>query len=319
MNIAFLTEMGFEGKVPSNHHNMRTEFAWMYALEADHFHISSFSTVKNYDKVFIIFPKGRVFLDTSGSKLVDEVNPVSDVLSSNFIEVLKQYNSKVFIIQEGPSWWFHNYEILDQINFINMIRTSDGIYAHNEEDCKFWKGYTNNVFVMPTLMIEESIKNILWNPQNKTIIGGNFSRWYGGMSSYVVSQQFDNTIWTISSHAQRLQENELVSHLPRTMWTDWMRQLSEFKYAVHLMPTVAAGTFSLNCAYFGIPCIGNKKVDTQRLCHPELSVDVDDVEQATYLAKKLKKDELFYEHCSKISKENYRRHYDLNIWKEKII
>ena len=26
MKVAFLTEMGFEGKVPSNHSNMRTEF-----------------------------------------------------------------------------------------------------------------------------------------------------------------------------------------------------------------------------------------------------------------------------------------------------
>ena len=38
MKIAFITEMGFEGKIPSNHPNMRTEFAWMHALNADHFH-----------------------------------------------------------------------------------------------------------------------------------------------------------------------------------------------------------------------------------------------------------------------------------------
>jgi len=44
------------------------------------------------------------------------------------------------------------------------------------------------------------------------------------------------------------------------------------------MLTIAAGTFSLNCAYFGIPCIGNEKVDTQRLCFPELSVDVENIE-----------------------------------------
>ncbi len=37
MRIAFLTEIGFEGKVPSNHPNARTEFAWMNALDADHY------------------------------------------------------------------------------------------------------------------------------------------------------------------------------------------------------------------------------------------------------------------------------------------
>ena len=73
-----------------------------------------------------------------------------------------------------------------------------------------------------------------------------------------------------------------------------MNVLSTFKYAVHLMPTVAAGTFSLNCAYFGIPCIGNIKVDTQRFCHPDLSVAVDDVSKARTLAHRLQNDSDFY-------------------------
>ena len=46
MRIAFLTEMGFEGKVPYNHPNMRTEFAWMHALNADHFCIHNLTNVK---------------------------------------------------------------------------------------------------------------------------------------------------------------------------------------------------------------------------------------------------------------------------------
>jgi hypothetical protein len=84
------------------------------------------------------------------------------------------------------------------------------------------------------------------------------------------------------------------------------------------MPTVAAGTFSLNCAYFGIPCIGNEKVDTQRLCHPMLSVDVDDVERAMQLSLKLKYDKDFYDECSRIAKFNYTFNYNVESWKEKM-
>jgi hypothetical protein len=171
---------------------------------------------------------------------------------------------------------------------------------------------------MPTLMIDEIVKDIVWNPQDKAIIGGNFSHWYGGMQSYMASQYFDVPMYTISSHSQRSQEEGLVKHLPRVMWTDWMKQLSEFKYAVHLMPTIAAGTFSLNCAYFGIPCIGNEKVDTQRLCHPELAVDCEDVEKAVTLAKLLKNDKGFYDTCSQMAKENYKKHYNLELWKIKL-
>jgi hypothetical protein len=318
MKIAFLTEMGFVGKISTDHINMRTEFAWMCALDADHFNIRMTTSVTNYDKVFIIFPKGKTFLSSEGSLLIKDTNPVSDLLKIDLVGKLKQTNKQVFVIQEGPCWWFNDYELDDQINFVNMIRSSDGIYAHNEHDQKFWKGFTSKVSVIPTLMIENNVKDIVWAPKDKTIVGGNFSHWYGGMQSFMVSQNFENELWTISSHSQRPMEDQIINHLPRVMWTDWMKQLSEFKYAVHLMPTIAAGTFSLNCAYFGIPCIGNEKVDTQRLCHPELAVDVEDVEKATYLAKRLKKDELFYEHCSKTAKENYRKHYNIEIWKNKI-
>jgi hypothetical protein len=97
-----------------------------------------------------------------------------------------------------------------------------------------------------------------------------------------------------------------------------MHQLSTFKYAIHLMPTVAAGTFSLNCAYFGIPCIGNQRVDTQRLCHPALSVDVNDLESARKLAIRLRDDHDFYDECSKTALENYKKYYNIDIWKSKI-
>jgi hypothetical protein len=320
MKVAFITEMYIQGKVPVNFTNTRTEFAWMHAMDADHFHTSFIPEVKDYDKVFFIFPKGKTFLSAEGSSLVEAINPVSNLLTNGVanVELLKSNNKEVYFIQEGPTWWFNNYELVDQINFIKMIRTSDGMYAHNQSDVAFWKGYTQSVFVMPTLMIEETIKHLEWKPQDKTIIGGNFARWYGGMQSYIVAQEIGLPIYTISSHAQRELEDQIVQHLPRVAWTNWMHQLSEFKYAIHLMPTVAAGTFALNCAYFGIPCIGNEKVDTQRFCHPELAVDVEDVEQAAYLAKRLKKDELFYEHCSKTAKENYRKHYDIQVWKSKI-
>ena len=42
MKIAFLTEMGFQGKIPLDHPNMRTEFAWMNALDATHYNLRQF-------------------------------------------------------------------------------------------------------------------------------------------------------------------------------------------------------------------------------------------------------------------------------------
>jgi hypothetical protein len=320
MRIAFLTEMGFEGKIPSDHPNMRTEFAWMHALGAEHRYIHHYREVRDYDHVFIIFPKGRVYLSAEGLQAAPGTNPVSNLLSEELVEVLKLNNKKVYNIQEGPHWWWNEYNMVDQIGFYNMMISSDGIFAHNEHDVKYYRGMFPNVpvHVIPTLMINSIVEDIQPIREEKVIIGGNFARWYGGMESFTVAQRFEVPIWGQTSHAMREGEDQLINHLPRVMWTDWMKQLSSFKYAVHLMPTIAAGTFSLNCAYFGIPCIGNEKVDTQRLCHPDLAVDVEDIEKAAMLAERLRDDKDFYEECSITAKTNYNVYYKEELFKQKI-
>lgn len=320
MKIAFLTEMSFTGKIPANHPNMRTEFAWMHALDADHYNIHQYRTIAGYDHIFVIFPKGKVNLSAEGNKLLDRVNPVSDLLAANIAEQLKGKNKKVHYIQEGPHWWFNDYDIADQINFYNLLTTCDSILAHNETDISYYKGlFPGKVInVLPTLMIESLIQDIIPTKQEKVIIGGNFARWYGGFESFIVAQEFEVPIWGQTSHATRNGEEQLINQLPRVLWVDWMKQLSSFKYAVHLMPTVAAGTFSLNCAYFGIPCIGNYKVDTQRLCHPDLSVDVENIETAAYLAQRLLTESDFYEECSKVAKDNYKKYYSREVFSKQI-
>lgn len=318
MKVAFLTEMGFEGKIPADHPNMRTEFAWMHALNADHYNIHNSHQISGYDYVFIIFPKGKVYLSAEGSKIIDGANPVSNLLKSGFVDRLKEVNSKVFHVQEGPHWWFNDYELVDQINFYNMVATCDAVFAHNESDITYYRGLFPNmpVYVLPSLMIEDSVADIIPNPEDKVIIGGNFARWYGGFESYIVAAEFNLPVWGQTSHVTREGEQQLISTLPRVFWTDWIKQLSTFKYAVHLMPTVAAGTFSLNCAYLGIPCIGNELVDTQRICHPDLAVDVSNVEKAKKLANKLK-DPDYREYCAGVAKQKYKQ-YSIENWLLKI-
>jgi hypothetical protein len=313
MNIAFLTEMSFEGYVEKSHSNMRTEFAWMNALNANHIPIAKYNEVNGYDHVFIIFPKGQLNLNAVAAKIGNTPNPYSKLLNSGWLSKLKSKNKKVYYVQEGPTWMFTELEVQDQFNFYNMLAEVDAIYAHNRYDTKFYKGLVPNqvIRVMPTLMIEEWIKDIIPLKEDKVLIGGNFARWYNGFQSYLIASEFGVPVWTQESHAKREYENQVpnLNHLPRLLWNQWMEEVSKFKYAIHLMPTIAAGTFSLNCAYFGIPCIGNEKVDTQRLCHPDLSVDVDDLKSSREKAKKLRNDKDFYLHCSKESKKNYKKYY----------
>ena len=322
MKIAFLTEMGFNGKVPLNHVNMRTEFAWMNTLGADHFNLYQYELIKNYDVVFIIFPKAIVKLNAVGSELrYDGPDKDITIYSKPVVETLKKKNSKVCVIQEGPSWFFNEYDMPTQFNFYNQLSEADVIFAHNDYDTHFYKGLfpQTKIGTIPSLMIaNENTCPSSWNPENKAIIGGNFCRWYGGFQSYVVATDFGCPICVPVSHCKRRGEEQVpgLTHLQWVMWTDWMKQLSTFKYAVNLMPTIAAGTFSMNCAYYGIPCIGNEKVDTQNTLFPDLSVDVGDVFEARKLASQLINDHNFYEHCSHYAKKKIRESVHLNqkIW-----
>ena len=317
MKVAFISELPLRGKVPADYPNMRTEFAWMRALDATHYPFIDLDRTKDYDHVFVIFPKGNLNLNGVGAKIASLPNPVSNLLASDWLNVVKQNNKKVYFVQEGPHWIFNDLEIADQIYFYNMLTSVDAIFVHNKSDYRYYEGLVPGkpIHVLPTLMVEDLIKDLEWKPEEKVIIGGNFARWYGGFESFIVAQELQVAIWGQTSHAMREGEDQLVQHLPRVDWLNWIRNLSTFKYAVHLMPTVAAGTFALNCAYFGIPCIGNTKVDTQKLCHPMLSVDVEDVATARQLASQLRKDKSFYEECSRVARAGYDVAYSIDAWK----
>ena len=111
MKVAFFTEMGFEGKIDrTTHNNMRTEFAWMSALDADHYNIHAPKLTKDYDLGIIIVPKSN-----------PEIN----------LKPLKQHCDKIAIQQEGPFWYFQDYTVVQQFHFHNHLMEADYILSHN--------------------------------------------------------------------------------------------------------------------------------------------------------------------------------------------
>ena len=289
MSIAFFTEMGFKGKIPRDHNNMRTEFAWMVALDADHYHIKDIPN-KKYDLGITIIPKN---------------NPEFN------IESLKQYCTKVAVMQEGPHWYFQDYTLDKQINYFNALTTADIIFAHNKADKIYYKGLTNHkdIRVMKSLMIDDAVGTIKEVNREGVIIGGNFVNWYGGFDSYMVANSQFDRITAPTMGRKQDGEEQLISLLPYMNWKEWIHKLNEFKIGVHLMRTHAAGTFALNCAYLGIPCIGYKGLDTQELCHSELTVEIGNVGHAKELIKELNDNSEFYNECSKQAINNYNTYF----------
>jgi hypothetical protein len=319
MKIAFVSELPQRKKVPRDEPNLRTEFAWMVALDADHYNIVRDPLPSGYDLVIVIIPKGELYLNTVGIRMEHDLkNPTSQLLHSNLINDLKVRNTKVGYVQEGPNWLFNDYSIDDQFAFYGQLADADIIFAHNLSDQKFYRGMFpgKQVNIMRTLMLTDNIGK-RHETEDKTFIGGNFAKWYGGFQSFVVAQQFGNEIWCQDSHAKQQGEDRIegLNHYSRMSWIDWIHEISRFKYAVHLMPTVAAGTFSLNCAYWGIPCIGNFKVDTQQICFPDLSVDIDDIASANESCTFIK-DASCYSEVSEKAQFQFEKYYSEKAWKK---
>jgi len=307
MKIAFFSENNYNGTVPRHFPNMRTEFSWMCALDATHYPINKIHEITDhYDLGIIILPKKNI-------------NAVVSNPQMPLIENMRKVCDKIAAMQEGPHWFWQDYEMADQIGFYNTLTEMDILFAHNLADKKYFEGLVDDkaCFIIPSLMIEDTIGGP-HEKEDKTIIGGNMCSWYSGMDSYMIATEFKTPI-SVPSMGRKIEgEDQLdnLTHLHYMNWSQWIQELSRYKYAVHLMRTHAAGTFALNCAYWGIPCIGYKELDTQRTCHTALSVDTGDLTRAKELAKRLEEDASFYKKCSSAAIANYKTHYTEEKFKE---
>ena len=297
--IAWFTEGGWQGKASLDNPNMRNDVSTKYILGAEHYPIFQLPKVlehfgeSHFDFGIVTLPKTNT----------------EQLLKFDMMGDLKKLCKKTISMQEGPHWYFQDYTMEQQIWWYNSLTEFDMLFAHNHKDVNYYKGITNKpVHKMPTLMLAERLgiqPRSEWS--DVVIIGGNMVRWYGGFDSMIVAQQFDMPIVAPSMGRKIDREDELdIQHLSYMTWVEWINSLSQYHVGVHMMPTHAAGTFTLNCAFHGIPCIGYKGLDTQEELHPLLSVDDGDMDTAIKLANKLK-DDKFYEECSLICNENYKK------------
>ena len=310
MKIAFFTENSFKGPVPRNHPNMRTDMSWIAALKAIHYPLNEI-VPENFDFGIIIVPKK---------------NPNQAFEFYNRNEPICKYWA---VMQEADQIAWQRFSLADQINYLNFVNELDLIFVHNEIDERYFKGLFphKKVSILPSLMIEDAIpEEAKKAPQKRSscIIGGNWTDWYSGQDSFMISQEFGEKIYVPSMGRKQPQEEQIdeLTHLPYMNWSQWMVRLNQFKYAVHLMRTYAAGTFPLNCARLKIPCIGWSGTDTQKFLFPNLSPDEGDMTEARRLAKLLKENKQFYIHCAeyafKMYNENYSEENFIKRFKESI-
>ena len=296
MKVIFFSESGVKGKVPRDFENARTEFGWSIMLDAEWCPLNDTPT-ERYDLGIVIIPKN---------------NPNVD------LERIRQYCDKVSVMQEGPHWYYQDYSVEQQIHYLNCLRTSDWVYCHNVSDIKYYKGLgCKDVRVMRSMMIPEGLDSQSGSLYKEGILlGGNFVSWYGGMDSYLVASEVNEQKYGVSMGRKQEQEESIddIKYLPYMNWREWINHIGQYRVGVHLMRTHAAGTFSMNLAYHGTPCIGYKGLDTQDLLHPQTTVEVGDIQGAQRILRKLYEDKFFYNECSEQTKELFDKHYSEEAW-----
>ena len=292
MKVGFFSEASYEGKVPRNHYNMRTDVAWVCALEAYHCPIPMIDTIENnsFDVGVMILPKNR-----------------KPLLDYPLLEHYRRVCKKVTVMQESYYNYWQDSSIAEQIWYFNFLAEMDLISCHNDVDLKYYNGLTNvRTELLPTVMITDNI-----TPRNEwgdgVIIGGNWVKDYGGFDSYQVALEITDDITAITTGRMKSEEKNLFKHLDWMPWSEWIKTLSQYNIGIQL-GTAAAGTFNLNCSYHGIPCIAYSNSNTQRILHPKTTVELGDIVGAKEIARKLK-DKDFYDECMKETTKNYEKYY----------
>ena len=271
----------------------------MVALDADHYNLND-NVSQKYDLGIVITPK-------NSPEKVD-------------LGRIKNFCRKIGVMQEGPFWFFQDYELSNQIHYYNNLVESDIIFSHNEQDARYYKGLIehNDVRVLQSLMIEDAIGELPTEERSGIMIGGNMKSWYGGFDSFMLASSVTDEIYQPQMGRRQDGESELgITQLPYLQWNEWIRELNKRKMGIHMMRTHAAGTFALNCSYLGLPCVGYEELDTQRILHPNLSVANGDLETARKLVNKLWNDLDFYEENRILTKELYSKHYTEEVFKER--
>ena len=302
MKIGFFSEAGYEGKVPRNYDNMRTDVAWVSALDATHHPIPKLRSLPNnlYDVGVMILPKNR--------------KPLLDWFPNPVLDEYRRVCKKVTIMQESYYNYWQDSPITEQIWYFNFITEMDLIFCHNDVDLLYYSGLTGvRTELLPSVMItDDVVRRSEWG--DGVIIGGNWVWAYGGFDSYQVGLELTDDITAVTTGRMKPEEEQVLKHLPWMMWSEWIKTLSQFNVGVQL-GTASAGTFNLNCSFHGIPCIGYSNVNTQKILHPLTTVEVGDIDNAKHIAKKLKNDK-FYKLCMETTLKRYESHYTEKIFVE---
>ncbi len=313
MNIKYSTsEMGFEGYFPVNYPNLRVLETQLLYLEAYHLPIQNILTENKQYESDLLYNIGKGGFE----------KPYISHLYNNYhnvVSLLKEKFKRVYIYQDGEIGWWNQTDVKLQTWWYNQLSSSDGILVPNSTDISFYKGLfpDKKIKVIRSVMTDEGLDKTKFKPkEDRTIVTGPLTREYNGFSQLLLAHNLDMPVdippmgeSRMPKDSWEMADNLGINYLQYMSWVDWMYNLSRYKVGYMMSTATASGSFALNCAYLGIPCIGDKRADTQSILFPDLAIDVFDNKKALDLTLKLKNDLVFYNEVSTKAKQIYNSEF----------
>ena len=272
MNIKYSTsEMEFEGIFPVDYPHMRVFETQLLFLNAKHIPLLKILNSNQKYKGDLLFNIGKGDFSKPYIKFLYQTGDI--------VSILKEKFDNVYIYQDGEIGWWNQVDVKLQVWWYNNISKSDGIFVPNSTDKSYYQGILPSqvkVKVIRSVMTDKGLNLNNFKPkENRIIINGPFTMEYNALPQVLLAHTTGMVVDIPPMGKSRMPKDSWemassinVNYLNYMSWIDWMYNLNRYKIGYMLMPSAASGSFALNCAYLGIPCIGNKKADTQSILFP---------------------------------------------------
>lgn len=315
MKILWISEMKYKGTISEDHNNLKSDVALVCSIKAEHqpmFRTKSWTEDIFEDYDFVMF--------NNTQKLYSHPYLI------NMFDKIKKH-CKIGFFQEGPINDWQDWEVKEQALLLRTMKKIDAYFCSNKRDIPYFKEHVNDkamVFWQKSpINLEKVQKNILTKEERQGImLGGSICcKWYNGMTSLKIADSITTPILIPKMGKTQDYEPFYYSSFSKNKcymvlyfnFDKWIEVLSHLKYGIHMMPSVAAGSFHVNCSALGIPCIGNSDIDTQKIMFPDLSLHpYRQIKEGKELLKRLSKDDSFYDEVTKKALEKVKE-WDLKI------
>lgn len=215
---------------------------------------------------------------------------------------------KLILYQESEFRWPQYRSWAEQKELYELLRITDLMLCHNEADAKFYgllMGDPTKAIYFPAVQDLRLIEPFRRDPATKsvkTVLIQHFDNRSNGLFAALIAQRVGAPMLHFNTCTYPDHRNEEakamfnldVREIPYSGWLEWANAISEAWVYTHPLTCCGAGRDTIACATLGVPVIGHKHLEAQRVLFPDLAVDVDDADQIENVLRRLLTDEGFY-------------------------